>query len=85
MPFGAGPRTCLGALFAAQALRLMLPMVLRHARYSMVPGTRVSRLTRGNSLFPRYGLPMQLDPPHRRRGSATRITGDIGELVDLPG
>jgi len=85
MPFGAGPRTCVGALFAAQALRLMMPMILRHARYSMIPGTRVSRLTRGNTLFPRYGLPMRIERPHRRRVAPTPIRGDIGELVELRG
>lgn len=83
LPFGAGPRTCLGMLFAERALRLMLPMILQRFRLSIPAGTRIDRLTRGNILRPRRGLPMRVEPasaPARPRGP---IGGDLGELVEL--
>lgn len=85
LPFGAGPRTCLGALFANQALRLILAMVLRQFRLRTVEGTRIDRLVRGNIVHPRQGLPMLVE---RRVGgndrAPARVRGDIHQLVMLP-
>lgn len=85
LPFGAGPRTCLGALFANQALRLILAMVLKQFRLRTVEGTRIDRLVRGNILHPRHGLPMIVE---RRVGGSdrapARVRGDIHQLVTLP-
>lgn len=83
-PYGAGPRTCLGAAFAGMALRIMLPMVLRRSRFHLRDGADVSRLTRANILLFRRGLPMRLEPYHRERRPPGRVTGDVRDLVDLP-
>lgn len=84
LPYGAGPRTCVGATFAAQALRLMLPMILRRYRFSLRDGAEVSRLTRANILLFAHGLPMRLEPYDRHARPCGRVTGDIGTLVALP-
>jgi cytochrome P450 len=82
MPFGAGPRTCIGATFANQAIRLMLATMLQRFRFAMVPGAKVSRKVQGITLGPKYGLPVRLlDRGHR--GEAVKVRGDIHDLVEL--
>jgi cytochrome P450 len=83
LPFGAGPRTCVGAAFAQQALRLMLPTILQHARVSVAPYQDVSRRTRANILRARHGLKVRVQGAHRRRVEPAPIRGDIGEIVTL--
>jgi cytochrome P450 len=82
LPFGAGSRTCLGMPFAERALRLMLPMILQRFRFSLPAGTRVDRLTRGNILQPRHGLPMLIEPASAPARRPAPITGDVHELLE---
>lgn len=84
MPFGAGPRTCAGALFGAQAVRLVLAMVLRRFRPRAVEGARIDRLVRGNILHARHGLHMRLASGAGPAAPAAQVRGDIRDLVDLP-
>ncbi len=83
LPYSAGPRTCVGMLFADRALRLMLPMILRRFRLSIPAGTRIDRLTRGNILKPRRGLPMRVDPASAPARPPASIAGDIRDLVEM--
>jgi cytochrome P450 len=83
LPFGAGPRTCLGMLFAERALRLMLPMILRRFRFSIPAGTRIDRRTRANIMRPRHGLPMRIEPASARARPPAPIVGDVHELLEL--
>jgi cytochrome P450 len=59
LPFGAGPRICIGAAFALQEATLVLGTVLRNFRIAMAPGAEVWPLQR-LTLRPRGGLPMVL-------------------------
>ena len=62
IPFGAGPRTCLGAPFAMMELKTVLSMILQRFRLALVPNQRVEATVR-TTLQPRYGLLMR---PHLR-------------------
>jgi cytochrome P450 len=59
LPFGAGPRICIGAAFALQEATLVLGTILRHFDVALAPGTSVWPLQR-LTLRPRGGLPMVL-------------------------
>ena len=57
LPFGAGPRVCIGSSFALQEAVVSLASIVRRARLALLPGTIVMpehRIT----LRPRGGLPM---------------------------
>ncbi|OLP54061.1 cytochrome P450 [Rhizobium rhizosphaerae] len=59
LPFGAGPRTCIGATFALQEAVIALACLMRHHRFDITPQTRpwpVQRLT----TQPQGGLPMRV-------------------------
>jgi cytochrome P450 len=82
LPFGAGPRTCIGATFANQAIRLMLATVLQRFQPTVVPGANVSRKVQGITLGPKHGLPVRL-LGRGARGEAVKVRGDIHDLVEL--
>jgi cytochrome P450 len=83
MPFGAGPRLCIGMGFASQALRIVLPMILARFSFELVDGARVSRKVQGITMGPRHGLPVRVRAAGARVERAARIRGDIHELVEL--
>jgi len=59
IPFGAGPRVCIGMGFALQEATIILSAILRRFRLELVPGQTIephARLT----LRPRYGLKMRV-------------------------
>ncbi len=57
MPFGAGPRICLGAAFAMTELVVVLATLMRGADFAVAPGHRVWPGA-GLTLSPEGGLPM---------------------------
>jgi cytochrome P450 len=59
MPFGAGPRICIGMAFAMLEATAMLATMLRHARFDTVEGHEpvpVARVT----LMPKGGMPLKV-------------------------
>ncbi|MEM9453318.1 MAG: cytochrome P450 [Myxococcota bacterium] len=63
LPFGGGPRACIGSMFSLVESRLVLATIARRFELELLPGARVK--TRPSiTLAPRHGLPMRL----RRRG-----------------
>lgn len=82
LPFGTGARACIGMLFAERALRLVLPMILQRFHFSIPEGARIDRLTRGNILQPRNGLPMLIESASSSARKPAPITGDIHELLE---
>jgi cytochrome P450 len=81
MPFGAGPRMCLGGPFAIMALKVSLPMILQRYRLTVAPGAIIDR--KGLiTLSPKYGMPMLIRPQDRQFAKST-VYGNIHEMVDL--
>jgi len=57
MPFGAGPRVCIGMGFALQEATIVLAMILREFRLELAPGHEVTPVQR-ITLRPKGGMPM---------------------------
>ncbi len=80
MPFGAGPRRCLGATFAIMEMKVVLPIILQRYRLALKPGTKVE-LGGSPLAAPRGGLPVRLLPRGARvpyaevTGNAIRLSG----------
>ncbi|MBK8256947.1 MAG: cytochrome P450 [Polyangiaceae bacterium] len=84
LPFGAGPRTCIGAAFATMALRLMLAMIVQRFRLTLAYGAKITAHAQSNLLWPKHGMPMLIAPQDRRFAPQKHVRGEIGQLVDLP-
>jgi len=60
MPFGAGPRTCIGGSFAQIEITAVIATLIRNARFHLQPGyvpTPLSRVT----LSAKGGMPMRVE------------------------
>ena len=81
LPFGAGPRRCLGATFAMMELKLTLGMLLPRYRLALAPGAPVN-ISRSPLAAPRNGLPMLLAASGVKI-APQEVRGNIRQLVDL--
>jgi len=61
LPFGAGPRKCIGSTFALQEATLMLAAIVRHFAFRLKPGHAVWPILQV-TLRPAGGLPMVIGP-----------------------
>jgi len=64
LPFGGGPRVCIGNSFAMMEAQLILATIASRYRLTLAPDARVV-LAPMITLFPKYGLKMQI---HARQG-----------------
>jgi cytochrome P450 len=83
LPFGAGPRMCLGAPLAMMILKSTLPAILRRHRLTVIPGSEISGKIVSSMLGPITSVPMLIAPPDGRFES-TPVAGNIHSLVELP-
>lgn len=65
LPFGTGPRTCIGSAFALQEATLVLATLVQRFDFELPPGVEVWPLQRV-TLRPANGLPMRVSPRMRR-------------------
>jgi cytochrome P450 len=72
LPFGAGPRTCIGSTFALQEATLALATLLHRFDFRLAPGADVWPLMRV-TLRPGNGLPMRITPKRRLDGLQARL------------
>jgi cytochrome P450 len=63
LPFGAGPRICIGAAFALQEAVILLATLLRSHRFEMQPGADAPGPVQRVTVRPKGGLTMRV---HRR-------------------
>jgi cytochrome P450 len=75
LPFGAGPRVCIGSSFALQEASIVLAMLYRHFDFELLPDARIwpsQRVT----LCPAEGVRMRITPRSRKGGLAGIADGD---------
>lgn len=61
LPFGAGPRICIGMNFAMLEMTVILAILVRDFRFSLLPGHRVELAT-NLTLRAKNGLPLKIEP-----------------------
>lgn len=83
LPFGAGPRMCVGAPLGMMQFKISLPTILGKFKMTLQPGAEVRAHVMSTMLYPGSTVPMQID---RQDGLFTSqpVTGNIHALVDLP-
>ena len=63
LPFGAGPRTCIGSSFALQEATIVLATLVKQFDMQLLPDARVWPIQK-ITLRPAHGLPMRITPRH---------------------
>lgn len=82
LPFGAGPRMCLGAPLAMLIMKTTVPTILRRFKVTVVPNSEVSTRVISTMLGPTTPVMMRIDRQDGRFESQP-VRGNIHDLVDL--
>lgn len=82
IPFGSGPRLCLGAMLATTVLKTVIPSVLKRYRLSCVADSTVNAKIVSTMLGPTTTVPMEVHPADGR-WQHRPVHGNVNTLVDL--
>jgi cytochrome P450 len=82
IPFGAGPRRCLGELFALQEIKIILILLLQRFRPELASSARIDYQVR-MTLGPSGPVPIHLRP-HSASLRPGRLVGSLRSLIDVP-
>ena len=83
IPFGGGPRLCIGGPLAMEILRTTLPRIARACSLSLESGIEINAEVRGTMLFPAGPVPMRIGLPGT--GNATQeVRGNVNEMCEFP-
>lgn len=82
LPFGAGPRMCIGAPMAMMILKTALPTILKRFKVSAIAGSEISGGITSTMLAPSGPVPMRVSEQDGRFESAW-VGGNIHSLVEL--
>ena len=82
LPFGAGPRMCIGASLAMLILKTTLPTLLQRYKVTVVPHSDVSSKVISTMLAPTTSVMLRIDRQDGKFQSQP-VRGNIHELVDL--
>lgn len=83
LPFGGGPRLCLGSTLAMSIMRSVLPAILRRFRLSALSHSEINALVVSTMLGPTTTVPLQLLAPGSTTSTAT-LRGNLPSLVEFP-
>ena len=82
IPFGGGPRLCLGSMLASTVLKTAIPSVLKRFRLSCVAGSEVNAKIISTMFGPITPVPMELHAADGR-WEHRPVHGNVNTLVDL--
>ena len=68
LPFGGGPRFCIGNAFALMEMQIIVPMLLQRFRLDLLPGFRL-QLDPSVTLRPKHGIDVRLRRAERSLGA----------------
>ncbi len=83
LPFGAGPRMCIGAALGMMQLKITLPAILGRYKLSLKEGAEVNARVMSTMLFPISRVPMHVEAQDGVFTSPS-VRGNIHTLVNLP-
>ena len=83
IPFGTGPRMCIGGPLALVIIKTVLSVVVQRFQLSLSPAATVDYVAESTMLGPAHDVPVQLHSP-QRSAPYHRAAGTINELVRLP-
>lgn len=83
LPFGGGPRLCIGAALATSILKTVLPMTLERFQISVQPNSEIHARVVSTMLAPVSGVPVSVEAEGDVAETAA-IRGNLNQLVDLP-
>jgi cytochrome P450 len=81
LPFGAGPRKCIGATYSKFVIKVAVAMIFKRYRLTVEPHAVINRAVK-IILFPKRGIPMQVFPQDGEF-RASHVGGNVNEMLAL--